>query len=262
MSNIKLIKGDCLEQMDKLIEKGIQVDLIVTDPPYKLNKTTGSMTSSSKQNSWSGNLKAGDKTANISNNIKFSEWLPIVYRLLKPQSHFYVFVNDKNVQDMLNEATKVGFKLHNILVWHKNNKTPNRWYMKDCEFILFFHKGKSFPIENLSDSQYLDIDYSKEKLIWLETILNISNINGKNKIHPTQKPVELLNKIILNSSKENDLILDPFMGSCSCGESCINTNRNFIGIEKDDKYFDISVNRVNTYIKDNNLENIEVEIIK
>ena len=112
----------------------------------------------------------------------------------------------------------------------------------------------------MSDSQYLDIDYSKEKLIWLETILNISNINGKNKIHPTQKPVEILNKIILNSSKENDLILDPFMGSCSCGESCINTNRNFIGIEKDDKYFDISVNRVNNYIKDNNLENVNVEI--
>jgi len=210
------------------------IDLCITDSPFKLNKTTGSMTSSSKQDKWQGNLVAGDKSANIKNDIKFSDWLPDVYRVLKPQSHFYTFVNDKNVQDMLNEAEKVGFRLHNILVWHKNNKTPNRWYMKDCEFILFFHKGKSFPINDLGCSQYFEV----------------RNINGKDKLHPTQKPTEIIDKLILNSSKENDIVLDLFMGSGSTAVACINTNRKYIGFELEKKYCDIAVERVNnTYNK-------------
>lgn len=208
------------------------IDLVITDPPYKLNKTTGSMTSSSKTEKWQGMLKAGDKKANIDNEILFSEWLPKVYKMLKKDAHMYVFVNDKNVQDMLNEAEKSGFFLHNILVWHKNNKTPNRWYMKDCEFILFFRKGKSFPINNLGDSQ----------------LMEFKNINGKDKLHPTQKPVELIQKLILNSSKIGDTVLDPFLGSGSTGVACISTNRKFIGIELDDKYYHIAKERIeNTY---------------
>ena len=151
-------------------------------------------------------LKAGDKNANIENNIKFSDWLPETYRILKEQSHFYVFVNDKNVQDMLNEATKVGFKLHNIIVWKKNNCTPNRWYMKSCEFVLFFRKGKSFPINELGTNQCLE-----------SPLFEIDSINGKKKLHPTQKPVEIIEKFISNSSKCGDIVVDLFMGSGSTG---------------------------------------------
>lgn len=208
------------------------IDLIVTDPPYKLNKTTGSMTSSSKTESWQGMLKAGDKSANIENNILFSEWLPKAYQVLKKNAHMYVFVNDKNVQEMLNEAERAGFHLHNILVWHKNNKTPNRWYMKDCEFILFFRKGKSFPINNLGDSQYIKCD----------------NINGKDKLHPTQKPVEILQKLVANSTNDNTgaVILDPFMGSGSTGEAVLKVggNRGFIGIELDERFFNVAKDRI------------------
>ena len=226
----KLINGNAIEIMKTL--KYESIDLVVTDPPYKLNKTSGSKTSSSKSDKWQGNLISGDKNANILNDTKFSEWLPLVYKCLKMNSHFYVFVNDKNVQEMLNEAQKVGFKLHNILVWKKNNKTPNRWYMKECEFILFFRKGKSFPINNLGDSQLFDV----------------KNIHGKSKIHPTQKPVEIIEKLILNSSKEGDIVLDCFMGSGSTGVACVNTNRKFIGIELDEKYYNIAYNRINGYI--------------
>ena len=222
----KLYRENALEQLKFINENSI--DLLRTDPPYKLNKTSGSKTSSSKSDKWQGNLISGDKNANILNDTKFSEWLALVYKCLKTNSHFYVFVNDKNVQEMLNEAQKVGFKLHNILVWKKNNKTPNRWYMKECEFILFFRKGKSFPINNLGDSQLFDV----------------KTIHGKWKIHPTQKPVEIIEKLILNSSKEGDIVLDCFMGSGSTGVACINTNRKFIGIEMDDIYFEIAKERI------------------
>lgn len=229
------------------------IDLCITDPPYIINKTTGSTTSTSMSEKWQGMLKAGDKTVNIENKIKFKDWLPELYRIMKYQSHFYVFVNDKNVQDMLNDATKVGFKLHNILVWKKNNKTPNKYYMKDCEFIIFFRKGKSFYINNKSDSQYQEIDYGKYDYdgeeLWEEQVLKINNINGREKLHPTQKPVKLLEKLILNSSQPNQIVLDPFMGSGSTAIACINTNRKYIGFEIDKKYYDISLKRIEKYTK-------------
>ena len=226
MSTYKLYQGDCLEVM-KNIEDG-SVDLVVTDPPYSLNHTSGSSTSSAKQEKWQGNLKAGDKTSNIINKIRFEEWVPEIYRVLKPDAHCYIFVNDKNVQEILNVCMKNGFKLHNILVWKKNNCTPNRWYMKNCEFIIFLHKGKSFPINNLESSQFLEY----------------RNISGKNKLHPTQKPIELLEELILNSSTEGDIVFDPFMGSGSTGVACLNINRDFVGVELDKKYFEIAQNRI------------------
>ena len=221
-----LIFDDCLNALRNVPDESI--DLVVTDPPYLMNHTSGSSTNASKQERWQGNLKAADKTANISNVIKFSQWLPVIYKKLKSSSHCYIFCNDKNVQDVLNESTKTGFKLHNILIWKKNNCTPNRWYMKNVEFIIFLHKGKSFPIANLGDPQCLEIN----------------NINGKNKLHPTQKPVELLSILIKNSSKVGDIVLDPFMGSGSTGVACKELNRDFIGIELDEKYFNIAKERI------------------
>ena len=74
--------------------------------------------------------------------------------------------------------------------------------------------------------------------------LEINNINGKNKLHPTQKPVELLSILIKNSSKVGDIVLDPFMGSGSTGVACKELNRDFIGIELDEKYFNIAKERI------------------
>lgn len=226
MNDIELLNDDCLTILKDISTNSI--DLVITDPPYKLNKTTGSMTSSAKVDKWQGNLRAGDKTANITNVIQFSEWIPEIYRVLKENSHCYIWVNDKNLVDLCNDAEKVGFRLHNILVWKKNNCTPNRWYMKNCEFIVFLHKGKSFPIKNLGDAQLFECD----------------NINGKDKLHPTQKPIAYLERLILNSSNELDTVLDPFMGSGSTGVACINTNRKFVGMELDSAYFEIAKNRI------------------
>lgn len=248
----KIYKADAKIALSKLPDKSI--DMCVTDPPYKTNKTTGGHSISEFNDKWKGNLRDSDKTANIMNNIKFSKWLPEVYRVLKENSHLYIFVNDKNVQDILNEATKNKFKLHNILVWKKNNKTPNMYYMKDCEFIIFLRKGKSFVINDMGTSQYFENDYEnkdcdEEGNLWEERVFKIKNINGKDKLHPTQKPVELIEKLITNSSKEESTILDPFMGSGSTAIACINTNRKFIGFELDQKYIDICEHRIATYMR-------------
>ena len=162
------------------------------------------------------------------NDIKPYEYMSELYRVLKEDSHCYIWINDKNLSDLQVEAEKVGFRLHNILVWKKNNCTPNRWYMKNCEFILFLHKGKSVPIHNLGDTQ----------------LYECININGRDKVHPTQKPIEYIERLILNSSNENGTVLDPFMGSGTTGLACIQTNRKFIGFEISEEYFNIAKERL------------------
>ena len=226
MSEINIINGDAVVELSKIPNETF--DMAVIDPPYRLNKTTGGISKTGLSDKWMGNLKGSDRKVGIINEIKFSEWLPEVYRVLKNNSHCYIWINDKNLSDLQVEAEKVGFRLHNILVWKKQNCTPNRWYMKNCEFILFLYKGKAKPIKFKGDSQ----------------LFEVKNIAGKDKKHPTEKPVEILESLILNSSNEDDIILDCFMGSGSTGVACLNTRRNFFGIEIDKKYFDIAKERL------------------
>ena len=130
-----------------------------------------------------------------------------------------------------------------------------------------FSKGKEYIVKHNKKEGYDPIlgttikrtDTINKGIRYPTSILKF-NRDLKNRFHPTQKPVALLEYLIKTYSNENDLVLDNCMGSASTGIACINTNRNFIGIEKDDKYFDISCDRINTYIKDNNLEGVNVEI--
>ena len=100
--------------------------------------------------------------------------------------------------------------------------------MKNCEFVIFCRKGKAKYINNIGDSK---------------TVHEFNNISGK-KVHPTEKPIELMKFYIENSSEENDTVLDPFMGSGSTGVACVNTFRNFIGFEIDENYFNIATKRI------------------
>lgn len=129
---------------------------------------------------------------------------------------------------MMEEAIKAGFKIHNLLVWEKNNATPSRWYMKNAEFTLFLRKGKAKRINNVGSKM----------------VHRFNNILG-NKDHPTEKPVELMKFYIENSSNMGDVVLDPFMGAGSTGIACMECHRNFIGIEIDGRYFDTARNRIN-----------------
>ena len=115
------------------------------------------------------------------------------------------------------------------MTWKKNNCTPSQFYMKNCEFVIFCRKGKAKYINNIGDSK---------------TVHEFNNILG-NKVHPTEKPIELMKFYIENSSSKNDIVLDPFMGGGSTGIASLNSNRNFIGFEIDENYFEIATNRIN-----------------
>jgi site-specific DNA-methyltransferase (adenine-specific) len=226
MDKINLINDDCITAMKCMPD--CSVDMALTDPPYMLNHTTGGIKSIGMSDRWQGLIRAGNSQLGFDTSVKFIDWMPSVYRVLKPKGHFYVFCNDKNVRELLNVAADIGFRQSNILVWVKNNATPNRYYMKNCEFILFLYKERAKPINNMGD----------------KAVIVANNIYGKNKLHPTQKPVEIIERLILNSTMPGDTVFDPFMGSGSTGVACVNTGRNFIGIELDTKYFNIASSRI------------------
>ena len=225
MKNIELWHGDCLELMKDIPSESI--DMILTDPPYKT--ITGGDSNGANSVRPKGMLSGNRKLFQYQNQITISEWIPELYRVAKKQSHIYIFTNVINLKNMLIESEKAGFQLHNVLCWEKNNCTPSQYYMKNCEYILFLRKGKAKWINNIGDSK---------------TVHKFNNIIG-NKYHPTEKPIDLLQFYITNSSSVDDIILDPFMGSGSTGVACKNLNRKFIGIEIDDTYYEIAKNRIN-----------------
>lgn len=235
----KIINDDCLNVLKDIPDNSI--DLVCTDCPYKIISggcTTGTY----------GNLRgcgrcakkwetAGQLDANYenvksgkmfdNNDIRFEQWLPEIYRVLKDNTYCYIMVNGRNLAELQKQAEKVGFVYQNLLVWEKGNATPNKFYLNACEFILMLRKGGERWINNMGS----------------KTILRVPNIIG-DKCHPTEKPVSLMEILIANSTNENDLVLEPFAGG---GATCIaakNLKRRFIGIEIDEEYAKIAQDRL------------------
>lgn len=162
------------------------------------------------------------------NEIQFSEWLPEVYRVLKQNTHCYIMVNARNLKDLQTEAEKVGFVFQNLLVWKKGNATPNKYYMQQLEFILMLRKGAAKNINDMGTTN----------------CLSTPNIIGK-KVHPTEKPIALMDIMIRNSTNDGDIVLDPFAGSGSTLLAAKIANRRYIGFEIDPIYYEIADRRLN-----------------
>lgn len=216
----ELIKGDLMDNICGIDNDS--VDLIVTDPPYK--------TTTRGNSGGTGGLLMSEETLSGKmfkhNDIDFNEWLPQMYRVLKEGGHAYFMTNNKNLKDMLVATEDAGFKVFKTLVWAKNTPITNMWYMDSHEYIIFARKGKAIRINDCGTKSVLGYD------------------NPRNKMHPTQKPIELMEVLIKNSSNEGDVVLDPFMGSGSTGVAAYNAKRQFIGIELDNEYFKVAKKRI------------------
>lgn len=224
-----LMHDDAIEVLKRLESESF--DLIITDPPYR---TISGGHDETKSNVPSGMLAKNDGKIFKYNNIKFSDYIGELYRVLKNNSQAYFFTNFLNLQELMIELQKVGFKLHNLLVWEKDNATPNRWYMKNCEYVIFARKGKAKAINNKG----------------CKTVQQFKNIIG-NKIHETEKPLDLLQNYILNSSQPDDWILDPFGGSGSTMAAALTTNRKCFSCEIDEKYIPRIRERISNILRTN-----------
>lgn len=234
--------GDCIELMDNIEDES--VDLIITDPPYGIDYSTYRTKSR--------------KIANDDNLDWVGDFTKQCGRVLKRGHHIYCFVDPEYSPEFIIGFRENGFKIRNLLTIPRAVKGNggNRIFQQQHEFCIFATKGKKTEGRNFNETKILKPSegYLKDKRYkpkeWLYRLpdywhwTTASVHNAKNKLHPTEKNVEALRYMVELSSNEGDLVLDPFMGSGSTGEACLNLNRRFYGIENDDIYFSIAENRL------------------
>lgn len=219
----KLLNGDCLELMKKIPDKSI--DLILTDPPYLHIK--GGMKSKG--------LNRGCRDANSDVVKEMSDFgKEQIYQFLnfvKPKmksTNMYIFCSKLQVPYYLNWAIE-NKKQFDILIWDKDftGIISRKFFANNSEYIIrIYEKG----LNRIEDNMYYQKIHKFKRPL--------------NKLHEAQKPIELLKRFILLSSNEDDIVLDCFMGSGSTGIAAIESNRNFIGIELDEKYFEVAKERI------------------
>lgn len=234
---IDLRCGDCIEILKDIPDNSI--DLVVIDPPYELETQRGGgffRESNEKRR------KYQDEIENMMLGIS-EELLDAICNKMK-KVNMYIFCSRTQMLTLLNYANKKCFSW-NLLAWHKTNPIPtcNNKYLNDTEYIVFMReKGVSiYGNYHTKKSYYVTPTNKEDKKLYK---------------HPTIKPLDIIKNLIINSSQENDTVLDCFMGSGTTGVACKELNRNFIGIEIDNTYFEIAKNRIEELDKPKEQTNI------
>jgi len=203
METNKIIHADCIEYMKTLPNRCI--NLIITDPPYGDNVGYG----------------FNNKTIrNNENPLINCSALVEMYRVLKLNSSLYLFTNWKHYPFLTEFVMRyTNFKIRHLVVWKKHNFGLGWAFRHQYELILILEKGKpKYNLKNFSDVQ------------------TCSHINHNKMNHPHEKPIDLLMKMVEHSSKEGDLVLDPFVGSGSTCKACEKLRRRWIGVELDERW--------------------------
>ena len=288
--DLQLLFGDCLERM-KEIPSG-SVDVCISDIPYGIDfdqwdithkNNNSALLGQSPQNIKSSVFKRRGKPLNgwsqedKERTKQFQEWcltwLGEVYRVLKPCSPILILCGRQNQHRFTCAAEDVGFVFKDVITWNKG-KAPFR-----AQKVSNIYEQRGLPIDYEGDWRLGNLSPHCEPIVYLfkpykvgttvtdqfienklgcfnadilmNNFLEISSLR-KNSNHPTEKPVELMEKLLELVTVEKATVLDMFMGSGSTGVACLNTNRKFIGVEMDENYFNIGVNRILNHKKPDN----------
>ena len=244
----RVVVGDCIEKMNKLPPES--VDLIFADPPYNL-QLNGEL-ERPDQTKVDGVKETWDKFKSISDYDNYTkEWMSSARRILKPNGSIWVIGSYHNIFRLGYILQDLGFWLLNDIVWRKVNPMPNfrgRRFTNAHETLIWASKTKTSKytfnyeaMKSLNGDLQMRSDWSLPICTGDE---RLKNKDGK-KIHPTQKPENLLNRIIMSSSNIGDVVLDPFFGTGTTGAVAKKLRRNFIGIEQDAKYALEAEKRIN-----------------
>lgn len=212
--------GDCMAVMPTLDAQSI--DFLVTDMPYECSATT---ITRNDQKDWDSHFGEWDKF--------FTEWVAEAYRVLAPNSGMVVFVPATRFETLMNECERVGFTYVQPWFWSKPNPPVS---IRGClqwavEHMIYVRKGKhELRIKNCGKCP---------------NIFEFPSADGE-RVHRTQKPVPLMQKIIEYVSDTDQIIFDPFSGSGSTGVAAVSLDRRFVGIEQNKEFFTIACDRINT----------------
>lgn len=233
---VDLRMGDCYKLLKHIPTKSI--DFVLTDPPYDLeNHGGGKSNLATKTHLNHGHIDF------ISNSFDMEKIFQEIERICKVVN-LVVFCSNKQISKIMSYWENKKYSV-SLMVWDKPNPLPfgNGKYISNLEFIIYV-RGKNAPFNNTGfENQLKTFRYYPP--------------SPNQRLHPTEKPIQMLERLIKNHSNEGNTILDMFMGSCTTGIACINTNRNFIGIEIDSNFFDISKKRIQ---ERNKIENFELKI--
>lgn len=246
--------GDCAEILNNKIDKK-SVSLIFADPPYNL---------SGNGLEWKGNKTGGDwymvneewdKMA-PPEYLKFTrKWIGACGRVLKDNGSIYISCTYHNIAEIMIVLKQFKFKINNVITWQKTNAMPNmtkRLFTHSTEFIIWAVKGKKW-VFNYKELKAINKDKQKDgslkqmRDVWaMPLVQGRERLRGQNgrALHPTQKPEEMLKRIIIASSDKKDLVLDPFLGSGTTAVVANQLKRNWMGIEIDKKYIKMAEKRI------------------
>jgi DNA modification methylase len=218
---ITLHNGDCLEVMKSIPDSS--VDAIITDPPYNI----------ARKNNFATMGRAGIDFGEWDKNADIFSYINECSRVLNKNGSFIVFNDWKNLGDISRYAENQGFETKDMIRLEKSNPMPrnrDRRYITDYECAIWFVKKNAKWVFNRQDDKY-----QRPKFV----------ASIESGLHPTQKNLSLMESLVKIHTNSNDIVLDPFMGSGTTGVACRRLDRNFIGIELDEGYFDIATKRIN-----------------
>lgn len=242
-NNIRLFLGDAVDILNNLPNEC--VDLIFADPPYNLSN--GGYTCHAGKRV-SVNKGKWDKSRGVEQDFHFhDEWINACKRVLKPNGSLWISGTYHSIYMCGYILQRQGWHLINDISWFKPNASPNlacRMFTASHETLLWVRKSKktkhtyNYELVKNSDwgADFLKKPNKQMRSVWaIHTPKNGEKKYGK---HPTQKPLALLERIILSCSKENDIILDPFCGSATTGVAALKHNRKFVGIDSEGEYLE------------------------
>lgn len=246
--------GDCIDTLNNKVDE-TSVDLIFADPPYNL---------SGNGLQWKGNKTGGDwymvneqwDKMTASEYMQFTrKWIGGCNKVLRNKGSIYIACSYHNIGEVMIVFKQLGFKINNIITWYKSNAMPNmtcRVFTHATEFIIWGVKGSGWTF-NYEKVKEINPEKQKDKSVkQMRDVWELPLVQGKERLrtkdgkafHPTQKPEEMLKRIILASSNKGELVLDPFLGSGTTTYIAKKYGRDWIGIDLEKKYIEAAKKRM------------------
>jgi site-specific DNA-methyltransferase (adenine-specific) len=248
-SSAKLFLDNCFEVLESFREDS--VDMIFADPPYNLSN--GGFTCHAGR-AVSVNKGSWDKSEGIESDFEFhKKWIEACRRVLKPNGTIWISGTYHSIYACGFALQMAGYHILNDISWFKPNASPNlscRFFTASHETIIWARKSRkgkhTFNYDAMKNGRFpkdtIKAPGKQMRSVWsIGTPRSTEKVFGK---HPTQKPESLLDRIVLASTNENDVILDPFMGSGTTGVSALRFGRRFVGIEKEKEFFSLASKRL------------------
>lgn len=249
-----IYNGDCIEILNKKIDEN-SIDLIFADPPYNLSGSGLKWKGSKTGGDWYMVNEHWDKMTALEYLQFTRKWIRGCCKVLKEIGSIYIACSYHNIAEVMIVLKQLDFKINNIITWYKTNAMPNmtkRVFTHSTEFVVWAVKGSGWTfnyekIKEINPEKQKNGEEKQMRDLWeMPLVQGKERIRGKDgkALHPTQKPAEMLKRIILASSNEGDIVLDPFLGSGTTAVVAQRYGRNWIGIEKEIQYVKIANKRL------------------